>query len=103
MDLTDIEMWLEIASSHQKVPINRRRFSALIGLKPEVVSVLWVLVADRLRAEHQDPLHLLWLLYWFKVYDTDDICSITWAVDRGTFGLHRDICLMVLYESLDLV
>ena len=44
--------------------------------------------------------HLLWVLYFLKVYNTDDINAIRWNVDIKTFKKWTFKMIFVLYNTL---
>jgi hypothetical protein len=46
-----------------------RRFRGLFGARIEIVLKVWsMLLEDSLRPKKSKPKHLLWTLYFFKVY-----------------------------------
>lgn len=93
--------WKSLASRHWKGSINDRRFSALFGLSVPVVEEIWSKVSFAFRTESLKPVHLLWLLYWFKCYDSDDASSAVWGVAPDTWRKHRNHALWVCFENMD--
>lgn len=100
----DVEIdWIKLASTKLRSSLDRRRFTALFGLQHPVLHLVWDKVGHSFRNERLRPLSLLWLLYWFKIYPTDDVCAATWHVDSKTFVYHRNVALALLYDKLDVV
>lgn len=93
--------WKSLASRHWKGSINDRRFSALFGLSVAVVEDIWSKLSFAFRTESLKPVHLLWLLYWFKCYDSDDASSAVWGVAPDTWRKHRNHALWVCHETMD--
>lgn len=93
--------WLRLVSAEKRVNINSRRFSALCGFPPDVLPEIWAKLRTAFAVEKLKPVHLLWMLYWFKVYPSDDVSSVEWGVSPDTFRKHRNRALWVCHETLD--
>jgi hypothetical protein len=58
-----------------------RHFHKFFGISVRVVKILWdLLVRDNLRPKKSRPKHLLWALYFLKVYPKQSLgCSVVGA------------------------
>lgn len=64
----------EIAMGSMGVAKRERTFKAHFIFPPEVVAGTWnELERQQLKPDKAQPLHLLWFLYWVKVYPSDDV------------------------------
>jgi len=95
--------WIRMAQNSTHSLVTPRRFVALFGVPSKVCPLVWRRIGRSFRIENLKPVHLLWLLYWFKVYPTDDVCSDRWGVCQDTFRKYRDHALTVLDANLNSV
>lgn len=93
--------WIYIASAKLRKNLNRRSFIAMIGMPPEVLPEIWTKVCTSFRIAKLKPLHLLWLLNWLHLYQTDDASAVVWKVARDTFTKYRNSALHALHDTLD--
>jgi len=68
----------------------KHHFMAHFGLDPKMVSIVWQKLAASgwLRfagVRGAKPEHFLWCLYWFKCYDTEELCAARVGCDEKTF------------------
>ena len=99
--LTEAKGWIRLASAGKRIMVTERVFRAKFGLPSEVLPLLWFKLASMLHSSGQKAIHLLWTLFWLKVYPTDDVCADTWGVTANTFNLHRLTVLDVMHSTLN--
>jgi len=66
------------------VRTRNRRFLSCFGISPNVCSCLWMLVRPLL-PDGATPLHLLWALFFLKVYGTEEHNASVAGCDEKTF------------------
>lgn len=79
---------------------NPRAWMAKFGASPETCLILWSFIVLAASVQLVQPIHLLWLLYWLKVYPTWDEFSSTIGVDRKTARQKVYLTLSVAYKTL---
>lgn len=76
-----------------------RKFKAFFGL--DIVARVWVFfLLPHINTYHVEPIHLLWMLYFIKVYPTADVLSSILKHDRKTLMKWIFTTLFLLYKSL---
>lgn len=104
MHLKDAKSWVRLAQKKsRRGHISSRTFSSLFGNPAVVLPALWGYVAIAFVSQELSPFHLLWFLYWIKLYDPLDACASFWHTDKDTFGERCRSVLFVLHESLPAV
>lgn len=90
-------------SSSSSRRIRRRRFLSVFGISPYVVSLIWDMFENG--SDFADtkirPIHLLWTLYFLKVYDTETVCANACCCDEKTFRKWIWVCMEQLAELED--
>ena len=78
----------EIAKGALGVSKKERTFKAHFVVSSKVVAKVWnKLERQRLKPDKARPLHLLWFLYWVKVYSSDDVgANFCQCKKRDTFA-----------------
>lgn len=61
-----------------------------------------ILIADYISQDIKFD-HLLWALYFLKVYPSYDVCAVHWNVDKKTFQYWSWKTLFVLMNAIDTV
>lgn len=79
---------------------NPRAWMAKYGASPETCLILWSFISISPFGHLVQPIHLLWLLYWLKVYPTWDEFSSTIGVDRKAARQKVYLTLSVAYKAL---
>jgi len=77
-----------------------RRFKSHFGTSPLICSLLWEIVALHPQGEKLSPIHILWTLYFLKVYPTSDLLSGRLRKDPKTVKKYLWMCLYVLNDQL---
>ena len=65
----------------------QRRFKAAFGVPPDICVILWRHIFDNVMS-CTVPIHLLWTLFFLKVYNNLDTNSSIAGVDHKTFQKH---------------
>lgn len=75
-----------------------RRFRATFGVSLSVATAIWELVlASYFTFELKiSPMHLLWTLYFLKVYPTADVAAGRCVCDEKTFRKYVNYMLLVV-------
>lgn len=95
------QYWINIASAKLHARLNPRSFVSMFGMPPAVLPVIWTKISSSFKILKLKPLHLLWLLNWLHLYQTEDASAILWRVARETFTKYRDSALFALHDTLD--
>ena len=66
---------------------SNRKFHAHFGICKEITSILWLYLKSLDVPFTFEPMHLLWALYFIKVYSSIDVCSSYWKVSPPTYSL----------------
>ena len=77
-------------------PYSIRGFKSLFGVSLETVNALWNLISGR-----HEPMHLLWALYFLKVYPTDDVFQAQFKTSKRTLRKHVKNVLVYLYQCFE--
>jgi hypothetical protein len=87
----------------------RSRFSlelwrSTIGLSITAVMVIWEALPAAVLAEHKlEPVHLLYLLSWFRLYETWLTAAARWHVTPKTYRKWVKLMLIVLHRHLHFI
>lgn len=65
----------------------KRRFKSSFGVPPDVCVILWRHIFDNVMSSTV-PIHLLWALFFMKLYNNLDTNSSIAGVDHKTFQKH---------------
>lgn len=82
---------LNVDTQH-KSRFQNETFLALFDVARKVCETVWNYIHHKL-PKRSDPVHLLWALHFFKMYDVGFAISVLWRTDRQT---HRKWCWVVL-------
>lgn len=85
------------------MPFSERDFHAHFGVSQETVNILWMHICS---SPSEFPFtfdHLLWALYFLKVYPTADVASSFWSVSQKTFHKWTWKMILFLVKTLDTV
>jgi hypothetical protein len=78
-----------------------RAWMAKYGCSVLVISVIWGLIQQSPKSHLvSDPVHLLWMLYWLKVYPTWDEFSSTIQISVKTGRQKVYLLLAICYDVL---
>lgn len=66
-----------------------RTWVASYGVHPTVAFQVWTMIKERCQTLGCSLVHLFWLLYWFKTYDTDENISRILKVSKPTLSKYR--------------
>jgi hypothetical protein len=80
-----------------------RRFAAHFGVAKQTVHILWLHLQSVISDIRIEQKHLLWSLYFLKVYTTNDVSAVHWGVDPKTFSQWVWKILLILDATLNLV
>lgn len=98
--LTWQEVWVEGTGMHYSAA----QWMDMIGVSPLVVATIWAEIPEHAReAAGVKPVHLLWLLNWFKKYDTVLGAHVPWHVSDKTFRVHVDQMLFLVYDHVHFI
>jgi hypothetical protein len=65
---------------------SERTFCEHFGMAAMVIASIWSKATRTgVLPEGAKPLHLLWLFYWWKTYNTQGVCARFCGCDKGTF------------------
>ena len=79
-----------------------RRFVSHFGISAGIVSTLWDLVRQRLPTKYL-PIHLLWCLFFLKVYATESVlCSIA-GTNEKTFRTHVWVVMRCIAAQKEII
>lgn len=93
--------WVRLAKLKTRSgTVSERSFSSLFGNPSVVLPAIWRHVRVPFAGAALRAFHLLWLLYWLKVYPTFDQGCVFWKTDKDTFRGKVLFALLVVHESL---
>lgn len=85
--LREPESWLSLACRKTRSRVTGKSFPSLFGLAVQLLPVIWAYAGPAFRSTPDlYPFHLLWALYFLKVYPTGDQGATFWLCDRSHFG-----------------
>jgi hypothetical protein len=90
-----------LVSSHIIFKKDSLSFRRIFGVSPDTCTFLWALLFDspiKIKA-----VHLLWTLYFFRLYPTQIEQECFLGVDHKTFNFYIWAITEILYKKLDLV
>ena len=76
------EPWVTLFQENFEGRFTMRKFSANFGCTPIVCSKIWEFISFE---EGLKPKHLLWALYFLKIYGKNDTMHFTFKVSDRTF------------------
>ena len=82
--------------------VGLRTFNSFFGTSPEICQRVWDLLSDY-RPRNAKPVHLLWMLFFLKSYNTDVICDSVAGVDGKTFRKWVWFYIKLISEEIHLV
>ena len=91
----------EAAKAFSSKPYNERKFTACFGASSLFVNQIWTHCRIGMKSEKLQPKHLLWTLYWMKVYPTEDVAMVTFSIgSRNTLVRKLNLTFGVLDKYL---
>jgi hypothetical protein len=71
---------------------SERTFGEHFGMPAVVIALVWSkATCAGVLPVGAKPLHLLWLFYWWKTYNTQGVCARFCGCDKGTFKKWRKL------------
>jgi len=81
--------------------LNDRQFQANFGVCKQTFEYLSHHLKSVLVNETPNFEHLLWLLYFFKVYPTEDVAAVFWKITPKTWRKHIWSTICLLFQTLN--
>jgi hypothetical protein len=69
-------------------------FSSHFGTPPHVVAIVWQLIDN---PEGAEPKHILWILLFLKVYESEDVLHNMVGTSKNTYRKWTDIILVEVF------
>ncbi|PRP81930.1 transposase family protein, partial [Planoprotostelium fungivorum] len=82
---------------------HHERFHALFGVTQGTALLLSIILSDACDNHIPEPIHVLWMLYFFKAYPRKYAASEFWMVDPKTHQFWVWRCVALLYQALDTI
>lgn len=94
--------WASIWMAGTQSSFTPSKWAAHIGLSFAVLSVLWAkLPGTEVSRLGIEPVHLLWLVTWLRLYEAWEVAATRWHCCEKTYRVRVKQILELLYMNLD--
>jgi hypothetical protein len=69
---------------------HHQNHKGMFGISPQEIHFIYLKICDLMENNipKDRPVHLLWTLFFMRLYLTEDLNSLVWNTSRSTFRIH---------------